>query len=115
MCRQLVVLKTLCAMVKNGGLSKCDVMLAEAQAEDYKKMEERMTNLEKKVDAVDKKVDAVDVKLDRVLEALAHEKSSVLATIKSVLSNRVFIYLLITLVCTAFGVSVGEVGTFLWK
>ncbi len=126
MCRQETALGMLKAQKGKGGLTAGEIKLAEAQIADYKeqnlrhekdmvKMEARMTNIEKKVDALDKKVDAVDNKIDQVLEALAKEKSSVLSSLKSVLSNKVFLYLLITLLCAAFGVSVGEVGTFLFK
>ncbi len=125
MCRQATVLVMLKAQRGKGGLSAGQIKLTEAQIADYKeqnerhqqdmsKMEDRMTNLEKKFDVLDKKVDAVDGKIDRVLQALATERTFITA-LKSVLNNKVFLYLLITILCAAFGVSVGEVGTFLFR
>lgn len=125
MCRQATALGMLKAQKNKGGLSAGQIKLTEAQIADYKeqnerhqkdmsKMEERMTNLEKKFDVLDKKVDAVDGKIDRVLQALATERTFITA-LKSVLNNKVFLYLLITILCAAFGVSVGEVGTFLFR
>ena len=126
MCRQETALGMLKAQRGKGGLTAGQIKLTEAQIADYKeqnekhekdmaKMEARMTIIEKKVDALDKKVDAVDGKIDRVLEALGKEGTSFVATLKSVLNNKVFLYLLITILCAAFGVSVGEVGTFLFR
>ena len=126
MCRQETALEMLKAQKNKGGLTAGQIKLTEAQIADFKeqnekhekdmvKMEARMTNIEKKVDSLDKKVDAVDGKIDQVLQALASERASFAITLKSVLSNKVFLYLLITILCAAFGVSVGEVGTFLFK
>ena len=126
MCRQETALEMLKAQKSKGGLTAGQIKLTEAQIADFKeqnekhnmdleRMDKRMTNLEKKVEALDKKVDAVDGKIDQVLEALAKQQSNVMANFKSVLNNKVFLYLLITVLCAAFGVSVGEVGTFLFK
>lgn len=126
MCRQETALDLLKTQKNKGGLSAGQIKLTEAQIADFKeqngrhekdmfKMEARMTNIEKKVDALDKKVDAVDGKIDQVLQALAKDKTSILSSLKSVMSNKVFLYVLITMLCAAFGVSVGEVGTFLFK
>ena len=126
MCRQETALEMLKAQKNKGGLTAGQIKLTEAQIADFKeqndkhnmdleRMDKRMTNLEKKVDTLDKKVDAVDGKIDQVLQALAKERTSFVATLKSVLNNKIFLYLLITILCAAFGVSVGEVGTFLFK
>lgn len=114
MCEQRVALDMILAQTKRGGLSKAALLLHEKQCEDYIKMERRMTKIEQKVDAVERKVETMDIKLDKVLELCAR-KNSVSAAIKEVLSNKTFLYVLITLLCAAFGVSVGEVGTFLFK
>lgn len=125
MCRQETALEILKSQKNKGGLSSGQIKLTEAQIADFKeqnvrhekdmeKIQARMTNIEKKVDSLDKKVDAVDGKIDQVLQALSKEQSSVLL-LKSVLGNKVFLYILITLLCAAFGVSVGEVGTFLFQ
>ena len=126
MCRQETALEMLKAQKSKGGLTAGQIKLTEAQIADFKeqnekhtmdleRMDKRMTNIEKKVDGLDKKVDAVDGKIDQVLEALANERTSFVTTLKSVLNNKIFLYLLITILCAAFGVSVGEVGTFLFK
>lgn len=142
MCEQEIALKLICTMQENGGLSKADIMLHEAQCRDHKKMEKRMTGLEAKVAGVDKKidqtnhkVDAIDKKVDmrfghmeeklnRLLELANTNIScpvpscpppSPLKAVKEVLSNKVFLYLLITFMAACFGVSVGEVGVFLFK
>lgn len=114
MCEQRVALDMIMGQAKKGGLSKAALILHEKQCRDFEKMECRMTKIEQKVDSLEKKVDSIDEKLERVLELVA-QKNSITASVKEVLSNKVVIYLLITLLCAAFGVSVGEVGTFLWK
>lgn len=114
MCEQRVALDMILGQPKRGGLSKSAIILHEKQCEDFIKLEHRMTDLEKKVDAVERKVETLDGKIDRVLELCAR-KTSIWGAFKEVLSNKVFIYILITLLCAAFGVSVGEVGTFLFK
>lgn len=81
-------------------------MLFEKVIEDNEKMGERMTSVENRLTDIEKK-------MDKVLEIVS--KPTVGSTIKEVLSNKMFIYLIITLLCAAFGVSVGEVGTFLFK
>lgn len=114
MCEQRVALDMLLSQPRRGGLSKSAIILHQKQCEDYIKMEKRMTNIEKQVAVVEKKVETLDTKIDEVL-GLIRQKTSISGSIKEVLSNKVFIYLLITLLCGAFGVSVGEVGTFLFK
>lgn len=81
-------------------------MLFEKVIEDNEKMGERMTSVENRLTDIEKK-------MDKVLEIVS--KPTIGSTIKEVLSNKTFIYLIITLLCAAFGVSVGEVGTFLFK
>lgn len=114
MCEQRVALDMILGQSRKGGLSKAAIFLHEKQCEDFMKLEHRMTDLEKKVDAVERKVETLDEKIDRVLELCAR-KTSIAGAIKEVLSNKIFIYVLITLLCACFGVSVGEVGTFLFK
>ena len=114
MCEQRVALDVILGQPRKGGLSKAAILLHEKQCEDFSKLEHRMTDLEKKVDAVERKVETLDAKIDRVLE-LCTNRASISATLKEVLSNKVFIYVLITLLCATFGVSVGEIGTFLFK
>ncbi len=114
MCKQRVALDMINGQARKGGLSKAALLLHEEQCKDFEQMDARMTKIEQKVENIEKKVDGLDEKLERVL-ALVGKRSSVFGTLKEVLSNKVFLYLLITLLTAAFGVSVGEVGTFLFK
>lgn len=114
MCKQRVALDMIKGQAKRGGLSKAALLLHEEQCKDIEQMDERMTKIEKKVTDIEKKVAVMDTKIDRVLE-LVSKRVSVTGAVKEVLSNKVFIYVLITLLCAGFGVSVGEVGTFLFK
>lgn len=82
------------------------IMLFEKVIEDNEKMGERMTSVEKRLSDVENKI-------DKVLEIVS--KPTIGNTIKEVLSNKIFIYVIITLLSAAFGVSVGEVGTFILK
>lgn len=71
MCKQDTVLKTIKKMAKNGELTDCAVMLAEAQAEDYKIMDTRIDTIESKVTEIDNKVDNVLLILNRQQSAIA--------------------------------------------
>lgn len=95
MCKQDTVLKTLKSMSKSGGLSKCTVMLAEAQAEDYKNMNERIDGIEEKVNNIDKKVDDVLMILQR--------QQSLYASIKSFIKNPITLWLVALMLIKIFG------------
>ncbi len=115
MCeQQRAALDIIKGQVKRGGLSKSALILHEKQCQDFEKMENRMTVIETKVDALERKVDTMDGKIDRVLETL-NNRSSLSDKVRDILNNKVFLYILITILCASFGVSVGEVGTFLFK
>ena len=112
--QQRTALDVILAEDNHGGLSKAAILLHQKQAEDAEKMDKRMCEIEKKVDTLDKKVDSLDKKVDDILE-LVSKKCKFSDNIKEILSNKVFLYILITLICASFGVSVGEIGTFLFK
>lgn len=112
--QQRVALDMIMAEDGHGGMSKAALLLHQKQAEDAEKMDKRMCEIEKKVDSLDKKVDGLDKKVDDILE-LVSSRCRFWDNIKEVLSNKVFLYILITLICAAFGVSVGEVGVFLFQ
>lgn len=112
--QQRVALDMIMAEKGHGGLSTAALLLHQKQAEDAEKMDKRMGEIEKKVDNLDHKVDALDKKVDDILE-LVSQKCKFTDSIKEILSNKVFLYILITLICATFGVSVGEVGTFLFQ
>ena len=98
----------------HGGMSPEALLLHEKQAEDAERMEMRMCEIEKKVDNLDRKFDTLNNKMDELIRTMNNE-SSFGANLKEVLSNKVFLYILISLMCVLFGVNVGEVGTFLFK
>lgn len=114
MCEQRVALDMIMGHPKKGGLSKAAIILHEKQCRDFEKLEGRMTNLEKKVDTLGKKFDTLDSKMNTIVDLLS-KNQSFMGKIKEVLNNKLFIYMVITFMAAAFGVSVGEVGTFLFK
>lgn len=107
MCKQRVALDMIEAEPNRGGMSKAMLMLHKTQCEDTEQMNKR-------IDEIDNKIDRLEKKIDEVV-ALVSASGQFVRNLKEILSNKVFLYILITLVCAAFGVSVGEVGTFLFK
>lgn len=114
MSQQKTALDMIETQQDRGGLSPAALMLHKKQCEDAEIMEKRMREIENKVDGLDKKVDNLDKKVDEIKE-LVSAKASFIENIKDILSNKVFLYILITIMCAMLGVSVGEVGTFLFK
>lgn len=112
--QQRTALETIMTQADHGGLSEAALYLHLKQAEDAEKMEKRMSEIEKKVDALDKKVDALDGKIDEIKNLVA-AKCSFWGSLKEVLSNKVFIYLLIIITASICGVQVADLGTFLFK
>lgn len=112
--QQRVALDMILAEDNHGGLSAAAVLLHQKQAEDAEKMDKRMCEIEKKVDVLDKKVDSLDKKVDDILEIIA-KRTSFTESIKEILSNKVFIYLLIIITASACGIQVADLGTFLFK
>lgn len=115
MCKQETVLKTLKKMTTDGELDKCTIMLAEAQAEDYKHMDVRMEKIETEVQGLrhdfgtmNKKVDDMGTKLDRV-QSLLEVKTSVRTNIKELLSNKIFLVILFILLALGSGYSLTDV------
>lgn len=107
MCQQRTALDMIKSQRDHGGLSKAALLLHEKQCEDTEKMNKRIDEIETKLDNVDRKID--DIK------AMIVSQGSFVKSLKEILSNKVFLYLLITGVCLCCGVSIGEVGTFLFK
>lgn len=112
--QQRVALDMIMTQDDHGGMSNAAILLHQKQAEDAEKMDKRMSEIEKKVDSLDRKVDSLDKKVDDILE-LVSNRCRFWDNVKDVLSNKVFIYILITVICAVFGVSVGEVGVFLFQ
>ena len=112
--QQRVALDMIMAEDGHGGMSKAALLLHQKQAEDAEKMDKRMCEIEKKVDSLDKKVDTLDTKVDEI-KALVSSKSNFKESLKEVLSNKVFLYLLIITIASICGVQVADLGTFLFK
>lgn len=107
MCKQRTALDMIMAEDGHGGMSQATILLHQKQCEDTEIMNKRIDEIETKLDTVDRKVDEIKI--------LVSSRSNFINNLKDILSNKVFLYLLITLICAGFGVSVGEVGTFLFK
>lgn len=100
MCKQDTVLQTLKTMSRSG-LNKCSIMLAEAQAEDYKNMDSRIDGIENKVNNIDKKVDDVLLILQR--------QQSLYSSIKSFIKNPITLWLLALVLIKIFGVEAMQI------
>lgn len=112
--QQRVALDMLLTQKNHGGLSSAALLLHQKQAEDAEKMDKRMCEIEKKVDILDKKVDSLDEKINEIKTLIA-KRTSFTENIKEILSNKIFIYLLIIITASACGVQVADLGTFLFK
>ncbi len=107
MCKQRVALDMIEAQHDHGGMSDAALLLHKKQCEDTDLMNKRINEIDSKIDRLEKKIDEVVAKLN--------EGGQFGKNLKEILSNKVFLYILISLICAAFGVSAGEVGTFLFK
>lgn len=112
--QQRVALDMILTQSDHGGMSDAAIELHRRQAEDAERMDKRMSDIEKKVDSLDKKVDTLDTKVDEI-KALVSSKSNFKESLKEVLSNKVFLYLLIITIASICGVQVADLGTFLFK
>ena len=121
MCEQTAVLELMKNLPNNGGLSKAAKALHEAQCRDFEKMEERMNSIENKVNVIEKKVDSIDSRFANFeskfddLTKIIKKRSNFKQNLMEILNNRVFLYILITIMCSLFGVKAGDVATFLFK
>lgn len=107
MCLQRTALDMIEVQEDHGGMSSAALLLHRKQCEDTERMNRRIDQIEQKVEGIDRKVDEIKLMIGA--------QGSFFKSLKDILSNKVFIYLLICLTCACFGVSVGEVGTFLFK
>lgn len=117
MCRQSVVLETLKQM-KDGEIDKVNLLMFEAQVEDAKNMEIRMTTIEKKVDNLDIKVDTLGNKFDSLDEKIdllvSHaEKNTFKENIKEIVQSKMFWVWFMLFTALAFGVSISELSTLI--
>lgn len=107
MCQQKVALDMIEATPNHGGMSEAALLLHKKQCEDTDLMNRRINEIDGKIDRLEHKIDEVVAKLN--------EGGQFVKNLKEILSNKVFLYILITLICACFGVSAGEVGTFLFR
>lgn len=98
----------------HGGMSPEALLLHEKQAEDAERMEMRMCEIERKVDNLDRKFDDLDKKMDEI-KKIVTANGSFIANVKNMFCNKVFIYLLLSLVAIKFGIPTAELGAFLFK
>ena len=117
MCKQGVVLETLKQM-KDGGISKINLLMFEAQVEDAKNMESRMTTIESKVDNLDVKVDTLGNKFDMLSDKIDllishNEKNTVVENIKEIIKSKMFWVWFMLFTALAFGVSISELSTLI--
>lgn len=121
MCKQRTALDMIKAQGGHCGLSDSALLLHEKQCEDFEVMQKEINEIKKDLSVVkDTQVELKEAqeetnkKIDELMSIVAC-KSSFFSNLKDIFNNKIFIYLLITLLTAAFGVSVGEVGIFLFK
>ena len=114
MCKQRTALDMIKAQDGHGGLPDSALILHEKQCEDFEYMQKEINEIKKDVSCVKEAQENINRKIDNLIQ-LVEKKSSFKGNLKDIFNNKIFIYLLVTLLCAAFGVSVGEVGTFIFK
>ena len=72
-------------------------------------MNKRINDIEQKLDEVNHKFDTLGLKIDEI-KAMISSSGSVWKSLKEVLSNKVFLYILILVVCSCLGISIGDVS-----
>ena len=112
--KQRIALDFIMAQEGHGGMSAEALALHKQQAEDAERMDKRMSEIEKKVDSLDKKVDSLDEKIDEI-KKLIDKRNSIKESLKEILSNKIFIYILLSFMAIKFGIPNAELGAFLFK
>ena len=107
MCLQRTALEMIEAQEDHGGMSHAAILLHRKQCEDTERMNKRIDEIENKVDAIDQKINEI--------KDIITKRSNFTANLKEILSNKVFIYLLLVVTASVCGVSVADLGTFLFK
>ena len=111
---QRAALDMLKTQPEHGGLSDSALLLHEKQCEDFEVMQKEINEIKQDLSVVKEAQEETNKKIDELIKLVA-TKSSFFGNLKDIFNNKIFIYILITILCAAFGVSVGEVGTFLFK
>ncbi|MBQ8251434.1 MAG: hypothetical protein IJY92_05945 [Alphaproteobacteria bacterium] len=111
---QKSALDMILAQPKRGGMSKSAILLHQKQCEDFEKMQKEINSIKDDIQHVKTTQEKMHQKLDSIIE-LVQNRRSFSYNMKEILNNKVFLYLLITLMCALFGVSVGEIGLTILK
>lgn len=111
---QRSALDMILAQPKRGGMSKSAILLHQKQCEDFEKMQKEINLIKDDIQQVKTQQEQMHQKLDSLI-VLVQQKSSFASNLKEIANNKVFLYLLITLMCALFGVSVGEIGITILK
>ena len=112
MCEQEVALEFIKQQPNKSGLSENMIFLAERQCKDHKNTLNQLSSIKTDVESMKKIAKENSGKIDHLIEL--NSKTNFVENIKSILSNKVFLYILITLICYAFGESIGTAGLFLF-
>ena len=102
MCQQRTALDMIEAQKDHGGMSKAALLLHKKQCEDTEIMNKRINDIEQKLDSLDRKIDEI--------KAMVSSRGSFFNSLKEIFSNKVFLYILILIVCSCLGLSVGDVS-----
>lgn len=111
---QRSALEMILAQPRHGGLSKSAIILHQKQCEDFEKMQKEINLIKTDLQEVKANQSLMHQKIDNIL-ALFYKRISLSGNLKEIMNNKVFLYLLITLMCALFGASVGEVGLKILK
>lgn len=111
---QRSALEMILAQPNRGGMSKSAILLHQKQCEDFETMQKEINFIKEDVKEMKKEQSKMHQKLDALID-LSTKRTSFIQNVKEILNNKVFLYILITLMCALFGVSAGEVGLKILK
>jgi hypothetical protein len=111
---QRSALEMILAQPNRGGMSKSAILLHQKQCEDFETMQKEINFIKEDVKEMKQEQSKMHQKLDALID-LSTKRTSFIQNVKEILNNKVFLYILITLMCALFGVSAGEVGLKILK
>lgn len=114
MCRQRVALEFINNQNDKGGLSGAALLLHEEQCKDFESMQKQINEIKSDVSEIKQAQQDTNKKIDEITE-LIKNKLSLKQSIKDILNNKIFLYILITIFAASMGVSVAELGIPLLK
>ena len=106
---QRSALEMILAQPRHGGLSKSAIILHQKQCEDFESMQKEINLIKQDLQEVKENQNLIHLKLDNII-TLVQKNFSFTGNLKDIANNKVFLYLIITLMCALFGASVGEIG-----